>query len=160
MVSTMTGICDSSKKIADVIAVIDDIAFQTIIPASNAAEEAARAGEQGRRFTVVDTEVRNLTEHSANATEESKDLIIGSVIKVEAVATMTREAGATTEEIVNSVKRVTDIMSEIDCASPEQLSGIEQVNQAVTQMDEVTQQNAALVVEAAAAAETMQQQVG
>ncbi len=158
VVQTMSAINDSSKKIVDIISVIDGIAFQTNILALNAAVEAARAGEQGRGFAVVATEVRTLAQRSAAAAKEIKELISDSVSKVEDGTRLVDEAGTTMEEIVSSVKRVTDIMAEISAASQEQSSGIEQVNQAVTQMDEVTQQNAALVEEAAAAAESMQEQ--
>ena len=150
VVTTMSGISESSKKIADIIGVIDGIAFQTNILALNAAVEAARAGEQGRGFAVVATEVRNLAQRSANAAKEIKGLITDSVSRVDAGTQLVDEAGKTMEEVVTSVKRVTDIISEISAASQEQSSGIEQVNQAITQMDEVTQQNAALVEEAAA----------
>ncbi|PSJ16042.1 methyl-accepting chemotaxis protein [Nitrosomonas supralitoralis] len=158
VVQTMSSINESSKKIVDIISVIDGIAFQTNILALNAAVEAARAGEQGRGFAVVATEVRTLAQRSAAAAKEIKELISDSVDKVEDGTRLVDEAGATMDEIVIAVKRVTDIMSEISAASQEQSSGIEQVNQAVTQMDEVTQQNAALVEEAAAAAESMQDQ--
>ena len=158
VVVTMGGISESSKKIADIIGVIDGIAFQTNILALNAAVEAARAGEQGRGFAVVATEVRNLAQRSAAAAKEIKSLISDSVLKVESGSKLVDEAGRTMEEVVSSVKRVTDIMSEITAASVEQSSGIEQVNQAVTQMDEVTQQNAALVEQAAAAAESLEEQ--
>ncbi len=158
VVQTMSSINESSKKIVDIISVIDGIAFQTNILALNAAVEAARAGEQGRGFAVVATEVRTLAQRSAAAAKEIKELISDSVSKVEDGTRLVDEAGATMDEIVSAVKRVTDIMSEISAASQEQSSGIEQVNQAVTQMDEVTQQNAALVEEAAAAAESMQEQ--
>ena len=160
VVTTMSGISESSKKIADIIGTIDGIAFQTNILALNAAVEAARAGEQGRGFAVVATEVRNLAQRSANAAKEIKGLIGDSVDKVGAGTKLVDEAGQTMDEIVNSVKRVTDIMAEITAASQEQSSGIEQVNTAITQMDEVTQQNAALVEQAAAAAESMQEQAG
>jgi len=158
VVHTMSSISTSSKKIADIISVIEGIAFQTNILALNAAVEAARAGEQGRGFAVVATEVRNLAQRSAAAAKEIKTLIGDSVEKVEAGSRQVDQAGATMNEIVGAVKRVTDIMSEIAAASSEQSAGIEQVNQAITQMDEVTQQNAALVEEAAAAAESMQEQ--
>ena len=158
VVHTMSSIKDSSRKIADIISVIDGIAFQTNILALNAAVEAARAGEQGRGFAVVAAEVRNLAQRSAGAAKEIKSLIEDSVDKVDVGGKLVDEAGKTMEEIVNSVKRVTDIMSEIAAASQEQSAGIEQVNQAVGQMDEATQQNAALVEEAAAAAESLQDQ--
>lgn len=158
VVTTMSSINDSSKKIVDIISVIDGIAFQTNILALNAAVEAARAGEQGRGFAVVATEVRTLAQRSAAAAKEIKELISDSVSKVEIGTQLVDQAGKTMDEIVMSVKRVTDIMAEISAASQEQSSGIEQVNQAVTQMDEVTQQNAALVEEAAAASESMQEQ--
>jgi methyl-accepting chemotaxis protein len=158
VVETMSSISDSSKKIVDIISVIDGIAFQTNILALNAAVEAARAGEQGRGFAVVATEVRNLAQRSAAAAKEIKTLIEDSVGKVDAGTKLVDQAGKTMEEIVTSVKRVTDIMSEITAASQEQSSGIEQVNQAITQMDEVTQQNAALVEQAAAAAESLEEQ--
>jgi methyl-accepting chemotaxis protein len=160
VVDTMASIKDSSRKIADIIGVIDGIAFQTNILALNAAVEAARAGEQGRGFAVVASEVRNLAQRSAMAAKEIKALIEDSVDKVEAGGRLVDEAGKTMDEIVGSVKRVTDIMGEIAAASAEQSSGIEQVNQAITQMDDVTQQNAALVEEAAAAAESLQAQAG
>jgi methyl-accepting chemotaxis protein len=158
VVSTMDGITESSKKIVEIISVIDGIAFQTNILALNAAVEAARAGEQGRGFAVVATEVRNLAQRSATAAKEIKALIGDSVGKVEAGSKLVQEAGKTRDEIVTSVKRVTDIMAEITAASSEQSSGIEQVGQAVGQMDEATQQNAALVEQAAAAAESMEEQ--
>jgi methyl-accepting chemotaxis protein len=158
VVDTMASISTSSKKIVDIISVIEGIAFQTNILALNAAVEAARAGEQGRGFAVVAGEVRNLAQRSAAAAKEIKDLIDDSVGKVEAGSKQVDQAGATMDEIVQAVKRVTDIMSEIAAASNEQSAGIEQVNQAITQMDEVTQQNAALVEEAAAAAISMQDQ--
>ncbi len=158
VVGTMSSINDSSRKIVDIISVIDGIAFQTNILALNAAVEAARAGEQGRGFAVVASEVRSLAQRSAAAAKEIKTLIGDSVDKVEIGTKLVDEAGKTMEEIVNAVKRVTDIMSEISAASTEQSAGIEQVNQAITQMDEVTQQNAALVEEAAAAAESLQEQ--
>ena len=158
VVDTMASIKDSSRKIADIIGVIDGIAFQTNILALNAAVEAARAGEQGRGFAVVAAEVRNLAQRSAGAAKEIKSLIEDSVDKVDIGGKLVGEAGKTMDEIVNSVKRVTDIMSEIAAASQEQSAGIEQVNQAVGQMDEATQQNAALVEQAAAAAESLQDQ--
>jgi len=158
VVTTMSSINESSKKIVDIISVIDGIAFQTNILALNAAVEAARAGEQGRGFAVVATEVRTLAQRSAAAAKEIKELISDSVHKVEDGTKLVDQAGKTMDEIVSAVKRVTDIMAEISAASQEQSSGIEQVNQAVTQMDEATQQNAALVEEAAAAAESMQEQ--
>ena len=158
VVDTMASIKQSSRKIADIIGVIDGIAFQTNILALNAAVEAARAGEQGRGFAVVATEVRNLAQRSAGAAKEIKALIEDSVGKVDAGGKLVDEAGKTMDEIVSSVKRVTDIMSEIAAASQEQSSGIEQVNQAITQVDDVTQQNAALVEQAAAAAESLQDQ--
>ncbi|BCB27558.1 chemotaxis protein [Sulfurimicrobium lacus] len=158
VVDTMSSINESSRKIVDIISVIDGIAFQTNILALNAAVEAARAGEQGRGFAVVAGEVRNLAQRSAAAAKEIKTLIGDSVDKVENGSKLVANAGQTMDEIVTSIKRVTDIMAEISAASAEQSSGIEQVNQAVTQMDEVTQQNAALVEEAAAASEHLQEQ--
>ncbi|MGZ3241767.1 MAG: methyl-accepting chemotaxis protein, partial [Burkholderiaceae bacterium] len=158
VVDTMGSINDSSKKIVDIIGVIDGIAFQTNILALNAAVEAARAGEQGRGFAVVATEVRNLAQRSAAAAKEIKTLIGTSVEKVDAGAKLVDQAGATMQEIVDSIRRVTDIMGEITAASQEQTSGIEQVNVAISQMDDTTQQNAALVEEAAAAAQSMQNQ--
>ena len=160
VVNTMGAISDSSKKIADIISVIDGIAFQTNILALNAAVEAARAGEQGRGFAVVAGEVRNLAQRSAAAAKEIKGLISDSVDKVSDGYKLVESAGATMQEVVDAVKRVTDIMGEITSASVEQSQGIEQVNAAVTQMDEMTQQNAALVEEAAAAAESLQDQAG
>ena len=158
VVDTMGAINTSSKKIVDIIGVIDGIAFQTNILALNAAVEAARAGEQGRGFAVVAAEVRNLAQRSAAAAKEIKTLIGDSVDKVEEGSKQVAEAGKTMDEIVGSVKRVTDIMAEIEAASREQTAGIEQINQAITQMDQVTQQNAALVEEAAAAAASLQEQ--
>jgi methyl-accepting chemotaxis protein len=160
VVDTMHSITESSRKIVDIIAVIDGIAFQTNILALNAAVEAARAGEQGRGFAVVATEVRNLAQRSATAAKEIKQLIGDSVDKVDSGSRLVGDAGTTMNEIVDSVKRVTDIMAEITAASREQSAGIEQVNQAITQMDEVTQQNAALVEQAAAASQSLQDQAG
>ncbi|WP_050818244.1 methyl-accepting chemotaxis protein, partial [Bordetella pertussis] len=158
VVSTMDGISASSRKISEIVSVIDGIAFQTNILALNAAVEAARAGEQGKGFAVVAGEVRSLAQRSAQAAKEIKVLIEDSVGKVGTGSQQVERVGATMQEIVASVKRVTDIMGEISAASEEQSSGIEQVNRAVSQMDEVTQQNAALVEEAAAAAGSLQEQ--
>jgi methyl-accepting chemotaxis protein len=158
VVNTMGAINQSAQKIVEIIGVIDGIAFQTNILALNAAVEAARAGEQGRGFAVVATEVRNLAQRSAAAAKEIKTLISDSVEKVDSGNKLVEEAGATMHEVVDSIKRVTDIMSEIVAASEEQATGIDQVNRAMTQMDAVTQQNAALVEEAAAAAQSMQEQ--
>ena len=158
VVDTMSSISESSKKIVDIISVIDGIAFQTNILALNAAVEAARAGEQGRGFAVVATEVRNLAQRSAAAAKEIKTLINDSVDKVAVGTDLADKAGKTMEEVVTSVKRVTDIMAEISAASLEQSSGIQQVHQAITQMDDVTQQNAALVEQAAAAAASLEEQ--
>lgn len=158
VVNTMSDISTASKKVVDIIGVIDGIAFQTNILALNAAVEAARAGEQGRGFAVVASEVRTLAQRSAAAAKEIKELIGNSVEKTESGARLVDEAGRTIDEVVMAVKRVTDLMSEISAASLEQSTGIEQVNQAVTQLDDTTQQNAALVEEAAAAAESLQDQ--
>ena len=158
VVSTMNAINESSRKIVDIISVIDGIAFQTNILALNAAVEAARAGEQGRGFAVVAAEVRNLAQRSASAAKEIKLLIGDSVDKVHIGSKLVDDAGKTMEEIVRAVKHATDIMSEISAASAEQSTGIEQVNQSISQMDEVTQQNAALVEEAAAAAESLEEE--
>ncbi|SFV14089.1 methyl-accepting chemotaxis protein [Pseudoduganella namucuonensis] len=160
VVDTMGSINDSSRKIVDIIAVIDGIAFQTNILALNAAVEAARAGEQGRGFAVVASEVRNLAQRSASAAREIKTLIADSVDKVDAGAKLVEQAGSTMGEVVASVKRVSDIVAEITLANHEQSDGIEQINVAITQMDNVTQQNAALVEQAAAAAAAMQDQAG
>nr|WP_315258999.1 methyl-accepting chemotaxis protein [uncultured Duganella sp.] len=158
VVQTMGSITESSRKIADIISVIDGIAFQTNILALNAAVEAARAGEQGRGFAVVASEVRNLAQRSAGAAKEIKELITDSVEKVDAGSKLVDEAGQTMDLIVTSIRQVADIMGEITAATQEQSNGIEEVNQAISQMDEMTQQNAALVEEAAAAAESMQEQ--
>jgi len=158
VVDTMASISQSSDKIADIIGVIDSIAFQTNILALNAAVEAARAGEQGRGFAVVATEVRNLAHRSASAAKDIKQLITDSVEQVYTGSALVNEAGTTMQEIVASVRRVTQIMDEISAAGSEQEVGIEQINTAVAEMDVVTQQNAALVEEAAAASQSMQEQ--
>ncbi|MCO4858313.1 methyl-accepting chemotaxis protein [Herbaspirillum sp. WGmk3] len=160
VVQTMSQINDASRKIVDIISVIDGIAFQTNILALNAAVEAARAGEQGRGFAVVASEVRTLAQRSAAAAKEIKTLIDASVERVENGSRLVEQAGTTMDEVVASVKRVTDVVAEITAASGEQSDGIEQINQAIVQMDEVTQQNAALVEEAAAAAQSLQEQSG
>ncbi len=158
VINTMQRINDSSRKMSDIISVIDGIAFQTNILALNAAVEAARAGEQGRGFAVVATEVRNLAQRSASAAKEIKTLINDSLEKVHAGSQLANDAGKTMDDILNSVKQVAGIMNEIDNASREQSAGIEQVNQAIMQMDEMTQQNAALVEQATAAADAMRDQ--
>ena len=158
VVTTMKGINDSSRKIADIISVIDGIAFQTNILALNAAVEAARAGEQGRGFAVVASEVRSLAQRSADAAKEIKGLITDSVERVAQGTALVDEAGTTMTEVVGSIKRVTDIMGEISAASTEQSAGVAQVGEAVSQMDQATQQNAALVEESAAAAESLKGQ--
>ncbi len=158
VVDTMGAINASSKKIVDIISVIDGIAFQTNILALNAAVEAARAGEQGRGFAVVASEVRSLAQRSASAAKEIKELISDSVDKVDSGSRLVEQAGATMAEVVASVRRVTDIVGEISSASQEQSTGIEEVNRAIAQMDESTQQNAALVEQAAAAAQSLQDQ--
>jgi methyl-accepting chemotaxis protein len=158
VVTTMGSINDSSRKVVDIIAVIDGIAFQTNILALNAAVEAARAGEQGRGFAVVASEVRNLAARSASAAKEIKELISSSVEQVDAGARLVAQAGATMEEVVSAVQRVTGIVAEISLATREQTDGIEQMNTAIMQMDQTTQQNAALVEQAAAAASAMSDQ--
>jgi methyl-accepting chemotaxis protein len=160
VVNTMAGISDSSRRIGDIIGVIDGIAFQTNILALNAAVEAARAGEQGRGFAVVAAEVRNLAQRSAAAAKEIKSLIGESVEKVDTGGKLVDAAGKTMEEIVASVKKVSDLIAEIAAASEEQDAGIQQINTAVTQMDQVVQQNASLVEEASAATESMKSQAG
>jgi methyl-accepting chemotaxis protein len=159
VIGTMGEINDSSRQIGDIIGVIEGIAFQTNILALNAAVEAARAGEQGRGFAVVAGEVRNLAQRSATAAKEIKQLIGSSVERVHNGSALVEQAGATMGEILQAVQRVTDIMGEIAAASEEQSSGISQVGLAVTQMDEMTQQNAALVEQAAAAAHSLKDQV-
>lgn len=158
VVNTMGAISESSRKIVDIISVIDGIAFQTNILALNAAVEAARAGEQGRGFAVVATEVRALAQRSAAAAKEVKTLIDDSVTQVDIGNKLVEQAGNTMQEVVESVQRVRDVVSEISAASQEQNTGIEQINIAIIQMEQVTQKNAALVEEAAAATQSMQQQ--
>jgi len=158
VVDTMKGINDSSKKIAEIISVIDGIAFQTNILALNAAVEAARAGEQGRGFAVVASEVRSLAQRSANAAKEIKILIDNSVVQVDQGTALVSKAGSTMTEVVNAIRRVTDIIGEVSAASGEQSQGVAQVGDAITQMDQVTQQNAALVEESAAAANSLSTQ--
>ncbi|OJA06305.1 methyl-accepting chemotaxis protein [Halomonas sp. QHL1] len=158
VVQTMHGISTSSKKVADITSVIDSIAFQTNILALNASVEAARAGEQGRGFAVVAGEVRNLASRSADAAKEIKTLIDASVTQIQQGSTLVEQAGTTMSDVVTAVRRVTDIMDEISAASQEQSDGIEQVSQAVGQMDQVTQQNAALVQQASAAAASLEEQ--
>jgi methyl-accepting chemotaxis protein len=158
VVGTMKGINDSSRKIADIIGVIDGIAFQTNILALNAAVEAARAGEQGRGFAVVASEVRSLAQRSAEAAKEIKGLITASVERVAQGTQQADLAGETMTEVVGAIRRVTDIMGEISAASSEQSTGVAQVGEAITQMDQATQQNAALVEESAAAADSLQRQ--
>jgi methyl-accepting chemotaxis protein len=159
VVETMRNINQSAARIVDIIAVIDGIAFQTNILALNAAVEAARAGEQGKGFAVVASEVRSLAHRSATAAKEIKALIGDSVEKIDIGAELVNRAGVTMEGVVASVRRVTQIMGEISHASEEQSSGIDQVNLAIGQLDEVTQQNAALVEQSAAAAESLREQV-
>jgi len=158
VVETMTGIEQSSGKIGDIIGIIEGIAFQTNVLALNAAVEAARAGEQGRGFAVVASEVRSLAQRSSTAAKEIKELIEASGARVETGTQLVARAGDTMQEVAMAVQKVTDIMGEIASASEEQTRGIEQVNRAISQMDEVTQQNAALVEQAAAAAGSMADQ--
>jgi methyl-accepting chemotaxis protein len=158
VVDTMRGINDSSKKIVDIIGVIDGIAFQTNILALNAAVEAARAGEQGRGFAVVAAEVRTLAQRSAGAAKEIKSLIADSVERVGAGSALVDRAGLTMQEVVSAISRVTDVVGEISAASSQQSAGVSQVGEAVVQMDQTTQQNAALVEQAAAAAESLKMQ--
>jgi methyl-accepting chemotaxis protein len=160
VVVNMDEINASSRKIGEIIGVIDGIAFQTNILALNAAVEAARAGEQGRGFAVVASEVRSLAQRSAQAAREIKVLIGASTEKVESGARLVKDAGTAMEEIVGGVRRVTDIIGEISAAATEQSGGIGQVNQAVTELDRMTQQNAALVEQSAAAAASMHEQAG
>jgi methyl-accepting chemotaxis protein len=158
VVETMKGINESSRRIGDIIGVIDSIAFQTNILALNAAVEAARAGEQGRGFAVVASEVRSLAQRSAEAAREIKRLITASVERVEQGSTLVDQAGATMKEVVAAIHRVSDIVGEISSASTEQRSGVDTVGQSVTRMEQSTQQNAALVEQSAAAAESLRQQ--
>jgi methyl-accepting chemotaxis protein len=158
VVHTMRDIHTSSSKIADIIGVIDGIAFQTNILALNAAVEAARAGEAGRGFAVVASEVRSLAGRSAEAAKEIKGLISDSVSRVQAGTTLVDQAGQTMEDVVTSIKRVTDLMADISVASAAQSTSVAEVGQAITQMDQATQQNAALVEESAAAATNLRQQ--
>lgn len=158
VVDTMKGINDASRRISDIIGVIDGIAFQTNILALNAAVEAARAGEQGRGFAVVASEVRSLAGRSADAAKEIKVLINASVERVEQSTTLVDQAGTTMTEVVGSIRRITDLMGEISAASCEQSAGVSQVGEAVTSLDQVTQQNAALVEEMAAAASSLKSQ--
>ena len=158
MVEVVQGIQESSRRIADIIGVIDGIAFQTNILALNAAVEAARAGEQGRGFAVVASEVRSLAQRSADAAREIKTLIGASVEKVENGTQLVSEAGRSMEGIVAQVQRVSDLIGEISSATSEQTTGISQVGEAVTQLDQVTQQNAALVEQSAAAADSLRHQ--
>ena len=158
VVHTMKGINDSSRKISDIISVIEGIAFQTNILALNAAVEAARAGEQGRGFAVVASEVRNLAGRSAEAAKEIKSLIHASVERLEKGTALVDRAGVTMTDVVNGIKHVTDLMGEISAASKEQSQGVAQVGEAITHMDQVTQQNAALVEEMAAAASSLKSQ--
>jgi methyl-accepting chemotaxis protein len=160
VVATMRGINEASRRIADIIGVIDGIAFQTNILALNAAVEAARAGEQGRGFAVVAGEVRTLAQRSASAAKEIKDLINASAERVDQGTALVDRAGHTIQEVVASIRRVTDIMGEITAASSEQSAGVSQIGQAVSQMDQATQQNAALVEESAAAADSLRRQAG
>jgi methyl-accepting chemotaxis protein len=160
VVATMSAIQESSRRISDIISVIDGIAFQTNILALNAAVEAARAGEQGRGFAVVASEVRSLAQRSANAAKEIKSLITDSVEKVDIGNTQAHNAGRTIEEVVMQVRKVNDLIAEITASSSEQSSGVSQINLAVNQLDQSTQQNAALVEQTSAAAESLRQQAG
>jgi methyl-accepting chemotaxis protein len=160
VVATMKGINDSSRKIGDIISVIDGIAFQTNILALNVAVEAARAGDQGRGFAVVASEVRTLVGRSAEAANEIKLLIGSSVERVEHGTALVDQAGVTMQEVVGSIRRVTDIVAEISAARSQQAAGVTQVGEAVTEMDQATQQNAALVEQMAAAASSLKNQAG